>query len=414
MMNNMPNDQIDNPHSLGSEDEINLLELLRVLAINKMLIIKFCLFALILSICCSFALKNIYTATARVLPPQKDSGIGGLSALLSQAGGLAGMAAGGMGMGSASTDLYIGILKSRSVTDAVIKKLNLQKEFKAKTIDDTRKKLGRVVKFKAGKDGIISIDADSKDSKKAALLANTFVEELSRRSVQLNLSKAGTERIFLEKRLEVVKLDLRNAENEMKAFQEKYKTVKADSQATAAIEGLAGIKAQIASKEVQLASLRSSMTDESNEVKIAMATLNGLKNQLSRMSGGGGMDFIPTMGNVPSLGLEYLRKLREFKIQEAIFEQLTKQFEMAKINEAKDSSTLQVLDEAVEPQRKSKPLRALIIVLSVATAFIVSIFYVFTIEYLARLSPEDSATLDEIKSNLITIPGTKRRNACIL
>lgn len=399
MMTGMPNDQINETDGYNAEEEINLLEFLRVIVRNRIVIVKFCAAAAILSICYSLTLKNIYTASAKILPPQKDSGVGGLSALLSQAGGLAGMAAGGMGLGG-SADLYIGILKSRSVADAVIKKLDLQKEFKAERIDDARKKLGGLVKFKAGKDGIITVDADGKDPKKAALLANTFVEELSRRSVQLNLSKAGTERMFLEKRLEVVKADLRNAENDMKSFQEKYKTIKADSQATAAIEGLARLKAEIISKEVQLASLRSSMTDESNEVRIALATLNGLKKQLGSMSGGGGMDFIPPMGNVPSLGLEYVRKLREFKIQEAIFEQLTKQFEMAKISEAKDSSTLQVLDEAVAPLWKSKPKRSTIVILSTVTAFFGSIFYIFIKEYLTKLSPEDRAIIDDIKHNL--------------
>jgi len=312
-----------------------------------------------------------------------------------------------MGLGG-SSDLYMGILKSRSVADAVIKKLDLQKEFKAKNIDDTRKKLDKFVKFKSGKDGIISIDADSKDPKKAALLANTFVEELGRRSVQLNLSKAGTERMFLEKRLEVVKQDLKNAENEMRSFQEKYKTIKADSQATAAIEGIARVKAEIISKEVQLASLRNSMTDENNEVKTLQAAIARLKSQLGSMAGSGGMDVIPAMGNVPALGVEYVRKLRELKIQEAIFEQLTKQFEVAKISEAKDSSTLQVLDEAVPPLRKSKPKRALIVLLATVTAFFCAIFIIFIKEYLSKLSPEDSAIIEDIKGNLIALIPSRR------
>lgn len=397
-MSDMTKDQMNITENHSDEEEINLLELLRVIVRRKMVIIKICSVAVLLSICYSLTLKNIYTASAKILPPQKDSG-GGLSALLSQAGGLASMAAGGMGLGG-SADLYMGILKSRSVADAVIKKLDLQKEFEAKNIDDTRKKLETAVKFKAGKDGIISIDADSKDPKKAALLANTFVEELGRRSVQLNLSKAGTERMFLEKRLEVVKQDLRAAENDMRLFQEKYKTIKADSQATAAIEGIARIKAEIISKEVQLASLRNSMTDETNEVKTVQAAISRLKSQLGSMTGSGGMDIIPSMGNVPSLGVEYVRKLRELKIQEAIFEQLTKQFEVAKISEAKDSSTLQVLDEAVAPLRKSKPKRSLVVLLSAVTAFFCSIFYVFIQEYLSKLSTDDRAILDEIKNNL--------------
>lgn len=397
-MADMTNAHTQNNENCSSEEEINLLELMQVIARNSRFIVKVCLAVTLLSICYALAQKNVYTASAKILPPQKDSS-SGLSALLSQAGGLAGLAAGGMGAGG-SSDLYMGILKSRSVADEVIRKLDLQKEFKSKTIDDARKRLVGVVKFKAGKDGIISIDADNKDPKRAALLANTFVEELGRRSVQLNLSKASTERVFLEKRLEVVKQDLRSAENDMKLFQEKYKTFKADSQATAAIEGIARLKAEIISKEVQLASMRNSMTDESNEIKTIQAALSRLKSQLGSMSGSGSTDVIPSMGNVPSIGVEYLRKLRELKIQEAIFEHLTKQFEMAKINEAKDSSTLQVLDEAVTPLRKSKPKRSLIVILSTLTAFFVSLFYVFVKEYLSKLSPDDGAIINDIKINL--------------
>lgn len=384
-----------------TEQEINLLELLQVVVRRKNLIIKLCVTAVVLSVAYSLALKNIYTATAKLLPPQKESG-GGISALLSQAGGLAGLA-GGMGLGG-TADLYMGILKSRSVADGVIKRLDLQKEYKSKSIEDTRRALESAVKFQAGKDGIISISADSKDPVKAAILANTFVDELSRRSVQLNLTKVGSERIFLEKRLEVVRQDLRNAENDMKAFQEKYKTIKADSQATVAIEGIARLKGELASKEVQLAGLRNSMTDENSAVKALLAAIANIKGQLAAMSGsGGGNDVIPTVGNMPGLGLEYVRKLRELKIQEAIFEQLSKQYEVAKLNEAKDSSSLQVLDEAVVPLRKSKPKRSTIVILSTVTAFFISIFIVFIQEYLAKLPPEDAQLLGEIKQSLFRI-----------
>ncbi len=380
------------------EQEINLLELLQVIVKRKAIIIKLCSAAVILSVCYSLFLKNIYTASAKILPPQKDSG-GGLSALLSQTGGLAGLAAGGIGGGSA--DLFMGILKSRSVADAVIKRLDLQTEFRTKTIDDARKMLEGAVKFQAGKDGIITISADNKNPQKAALLANTFVDELARRSIQLNLSKAGTERMFLEKRLEVVKQDLKNAENDMRAFQEKYKTIKADSQATVAIEGIAKLKAEIITKEVQLATLRNSMTDESNDVKALLAAISRLKSQLGAMTGSGGTDnIIPSTGNVPGIGIEYVRKLRELKIQEAIFEQISKQFEVAKINEAKDSSSLQVLDEAVPPVMKSKPKRSLIVILSTVTAFFISIFVIFIQEYLSKMSPEDAEIMNSIKVSL--------------
>ena len=391
------NDELGN--SQAPEDEINLLELLRVIVRNLPLIVKITTAAVVLSVLYSLTLKNVYTAKATLLPPQKDSGGGGAAALLaSMGGGLAGLAG---GLGGGSTDLYLGLLKSRTVTDSVIKRLDLQAEFKSKDVDSARADLQGLVKFQAGKDGIITITADYKDPAKAALLANTYIDELQKKSQQLNLTKASTERSFLEKRLVVVKQDLKAAEEEMKSFQEKNKTIKADSQAAVAIEGIARLRAEMVSKEVQLAALRNSMTDESTEVRTLLAGLNKLKSQLNAMSGsGGGGGVIPSVGNAPSIGVQYIRYLRELKTQEALFEQLTKQFELAKINEARDSSSIQVLDEAVPPLRKSKPKRSLIVILSAVTAFFCSVFLVFIKEYLAKLSPEDSAMVAEMKSTI--------------
>lgn len=399
-MSDMKTTHSDKTSADGTTEEINLLELLQVIVKRRNFILKVCTAAAILAVVYSISLKNVYTASAKILPPQKDAA-GGLSALLSQAGGLAGLAAGGMGLGG-STEMYVGIIKSRSVTDAVIQRLNLQKEFKTKTADETRRRLATVIKVKAGKDGIINIDADSKDPVKAALLANTLVDELGKRSVQLNLSKAGAERMFLEKRLQVVKQDLRAAEEAMKLFQEKYKTIKADSQAMAAIEGIAQLKADIIGKEVQLASLRQNMTDEAPEVRMLMAAVARLKNQLGGMTGNGRMDVIPAAGNVPSLGVEYVRKLRELKVQEAIFEQLTKQYEVAKLSEAKDSSSFQILDEAVVPAQKSKPKRSLIVILITVSAFILSLFVIFIQEYISKLSSDDVQVLENIKMHLFS------------
>lgn len=385
------------------EDEINLLELVRVIVRRKRTIITLCAVAALLSVAYSLILPNIYTATARILPPQKEAG-GGLSALLSQAGGLASLA-GGMGLGGGS-DLYIGILKSRSVADAVIKRLDLLKEYKARTPDEARMALAAAVKVQAGKDGIISVSSDNKDPQKAALLVNTMVEELGRRSVQLNLSKAGTERVFLEKRLDLVKVDLKKAEEDLRRFSEQNKAIKVDEQAAASIQGIAQLKAEIVTKEVQLESMRSFQTDESPEIKALRAGIARLKGQLGTMAGSGrSSDAILSMGSVPNLGLEYARLMRELKIQETIFEQLTKQYEVTKLNEAKDSSSLQVLDEAVAPAQKSKPKRSLIVILSTVTAFFVSIFLVFIQEYFGKMSSEDRAIWQDIKNSCRLRPG---------
>lgn len=381
-----------------SGEEINILELARVIVRQRAVIIRATLVAALLSLIISLCMKSMYTAKAAILPPQKDAAGGAAAALLGQLGGLSDLAA-GLG-GTGSTGLYMGILKSRTVADAVIKRMDLHTELKTKNQDDTRKKLKKLVQFKAGKDGIIDITAEFDDPAKAAQLANVFVEELQKKSLTLNLTKASLERNFLEKRLIVVKQDLKNAEESMKSFQEQHKTIKADTQAALAIGGIAQLNAEIALTEVKLAALRSSMTDESPQVRNLLAILSQLKGQLAAKSGAGGYGVIPAVGAAPSIGVEYVRRLRDLKVSEAVFEQLTKQYELAKLNEARDTSTLQVLDEAVPPLRKSKPMRSLIVILSTVTAFFCAILYVLTKEYVAKLPPDDSAILDEIVSSL--------------
>lgn len=377
------------------DDEINLLELLHVLVRRRGLIIKLTGAVAILVVIYSLFLPNIYTATTKILPPQKDSGGGTAAAIMAQLGG----AAGGLG---GTADLYVSIIQSRSVTDALITRLNLQAELKIENADALRKAVQTMIKVSVNKkDGLIVIAVDHKDPKKAALFANTVVDELQKRTNQLNLTKAGTERQFLEKRIQVVRVELKKAEEDMRIFQEKNRTLKADDQAKAAIESLAQLKAKIITTEVQLAAARQNLTDESQEVKTLLAALGQMRKQLAVMTGatgaGGG---IPSLGSAPSIGLEYFRKLREFKTQEALFEQLTRQYELAKLNEARDISALQVLDEAVAPTLKSKPKRAQICMLATITAFFCSILLVFVQEYLSKISQADAAIIDDIKRGI--------------
>ncbi|MBT0663025.1 lipopolysaccharide biosynthesis protein [Geobacter pelophilus] len=382
---------------LPQEEEINLLDLLMVIVKRKRLVIGLPVIAAILSICYSLSLPNIYTATAKILPPQKEGGGGGLSTLLSQAGGLAGLAGGISGL-SGPAELYVGILKSRSVGDAVVKRLNLVQIFKAKSVEDARRSLEGTVKIQSSKDGIITISADNKDSKLAAQLANSYVDELARTSIRLNLSKIGTERAFLEKRLDLVRGDLKTAEESLKTFAQKNQTIQIDSQAKASIEGIAKLKAELATREVQLESLRSYQTDESPEVKALLSTIAKLRKEIgANAAASGSGEGIPGLGSVPGLGLQYARLMRELKTQEAVFEQLTKQYEIAKLSEAKDSTTIQVLDEAVPPLGKSKPKRSMIVILAAVSAFFVGIFCAFILEYLETLTDEDRMRLAKMK-----------------
>ena len=394
---------LENLARTSEENEINLLILLQVLVKRRLFICFIVFTSIALSCAYSLTLKNIYSATARILPPQKESS-GGLSALLGPAsGGLAALAAGtGLGGGS---ELYISILKSNSVMDDVIAKLDLMSKFKAKHIDIARRRLSGKVDVKAEKSGIISITANDRDPKLAAELANAFVVELGRTTVRLNLSKVGTERVFLEKRLESVKADLQRAEDELKSFAQRNKIVEVNSQAKASIEGIAKMKAEIASREVQLSVLRSYQTDESAEVKALLAGIKKLNAEMSKLAGSGsGGEGIPSIGNVPGVSLEYARRLREMKIQEAIFEQLTKQFELAKLNEEKDSSTVQVLDSATVPFYKSKPRRSIIVILAATTSFFFSIILAFIFEFYEKMSESDRQLIQDMKKQFLMLP----------
>ena len=186
------------------------------------------------------------------------------------------------------------------MVDAVIKRLDLQKVYKAKNLEATRRRVRAAVKFKTGKDGTITVSATNRDPQFAALLVNTYVEEIAFRAAQLYTLKTGSERYFLENRLRDVRNELNTAEDNLKVFQEKNKTIRADGQASVAVEGIARIRMEIINKEVQLATLRNSMTDESNEVKALQATIARLKGQLAAMSGSGGSgNVIPSAGDVP-------------------------------------------------------------------------------------------------------------------
>jgi uncharacterized protein involved in exopolysaccharide biosynthesis len=387
--------------------DINLLEIVHIIVKRKAFIAKVSGAAFVLSLILSLCLPKIYTATAKVLPPQKE-GSSGLSALIGQMGGSA--ALGGLGGGN---DLYVGILKSRSVADAIIHRFDLTTVFKTKRPEDTRKLLEGMVKFtSSAKEGTITIEASDKNPERAARLANAFVDELGKASVRLNITKAGNEKTFLEKRLNLAKEDLRKAEEEMRTFSQQHKVVQVDSQTKAAIEGVARLKGELATQEIKLASLRSYQTDESADVKLLQSAIKKLRSELASYGGTGNEgEGIPSVGLIPQLGTEYLRKMRELKSQETIYEQLTKQYEVAKLSEAKDVASIQILDEAVVPTKKSKPKRSMIVLLATSVAFIFSLCAVFVSEYLEKLPDEDRRLLEQIKAQAFSCNNFFRKKA---
>lgn len=380
-------------------DEINLLDYLLVLVRHKKRIFVTGATAFVLGCVITLLMPNVYTATARIMPPPDQDST--LSSLLGGMGGLASLA--GVSLGQNSGDLYVGMLQSRTVSDALIDRFELMKvydeDYRVKAYD----KLADHVSISVDKDsGIISVGVEDEDPQRAAAMANEYVADLQRLNLKLSMSSAGKERAFLENRLKLVKRDLAQAEDRLKDFKEKHQAISIDDQATAIIDAIAQLKAQLSSQEVQLGVLRSYQTERNPEVGTLKEGIAQLKDQIRRLEQSpagkkvSGDIFIPT-SEVPDLGIQYARLMRDFKVQETLFELLTKQYEISKINEARNTSTIQVLDHATVPDKKSKPKRALIVLLITFSAGFLAVISAFVGDYLTKMPEEDRDRWAEIK-----------------
>lgn len=296
-------------------DEINLLDLLIVLAKHKKRIIGVTLAAALMAVGYALSLPNIYTATAKILPPQSQSSA---SAMLSQLGGLAGMAGSSLGIKNPN-DLYIAMLKSRSLMEKVVKRVDLQKVYGQETLNRAMSVLEGSMVVSSGKDGVITVEVSDKDPQLAANLANIFIEELNKLLQTYSLTDAAQKRTFFDQQLRQAKDRLTDAEL--------------------------------------------------------------------------------ALDKTPNTSLKYLDALRNLKYQEAVWEMLAKQFEMAKLDEAKDFPLIQVLDKAMPPEKKSKPKRSMVVMLATLVAFFLAVIWAFISEALARSGsdPEQGVRLQELR-----------------
>ena len=356
------------PAGNDNDEPINLFYPLIIMAKNKRRIIFVPIIAAILAIGLTLLMPNKYTATVQILPPQSQSGA---SAGLGQLGALSGMAGGALGLKNPA-DVYLGMLSSRTLQDRLIERFKLKEIYGAKTATDTRKELAADSKLTTSKTGLIVIEYENKNPKFSAELTNGYVEELQKMTQIFAVTEASQRRLFFEKQLQQAKKSLSDAEVALKQSQEKTGLIQLDGQAESIIRFAAEIKAQIAAKEVQLGAMRTFATSENPNYKKMENELSGLRNQLVKIETGmnrGKGDISISTSNVPEAGLEYVRRVRDVKYAEAIFEMLAKQFELAKIDEAKEGAVLQVMDYAVVPDKKSSPGR-MVIVLSVFSLFL--------------------------------------------
>ena len=364
------------PRSLVNEnnDEIYFLDVLTALARQKKVLLTVPLITGVLAIAAAFLIKPTFLSTAVILPPQQQSS--GAAAMLGQLGGLVGAASSVGGLKNPN-DLYVAMLQSRTIADKLIARFDLKKRLEVHTQDDARNRLNALANVVSNKSGTISILVEDKDPKFAAELANAYVDELSRLTQGLAITDAAQRRLFFEKQLSAAKDDLANAEVDLQKMQEKTGMLELDGQVRGIIGNVAQLEGTIAAKEVQLNAMRSFATNNNPDVMRMRGEIQGYRAQLEKMKTGkfshDGDILVPT-GKIPEVGVEYVRSLRNLKYRETIFELLSKQYELAKIDEAKESSNIQVLDEAVQAEKKTNPKKLLIILIGFVGGGLLALF----------------------------------------
>ena len=411
--------------------EFGLLDYLKVIVKWRKLIVWNTIGLGVFAFLISLAIPNQYIAKAVLLPPEETQDVltmgYGLSALMGGGGKIGGL--GGftktLGLPGTATlsDMFGVILQSRTVGESVIESQDLIHYYKfdrpglfsfslpwaksvssdpdlrkRKLVEAAMKQLGTATKVDISLEGIITVAVEDKNPRKAAEIANAYVAELDRFNKEINVSQAKNTRLFIEGRLAEAHKTVDKAENELREFQERNKTVSLTEETKAAIEGVAKLKAEIISREVQLGVLRGYATEENPQVVQLKSEIASLRSQMrsieegkagvSTANLGYGAGFSVPFSRLPAVGMELARLMREVKIQETLLGLLMEQNERAKINEARDTPTVRVLDKAIPPAKKSRPKRSVFGLFGALFGGFVGILISYMLEMFQRAKSE--------------------------
>ncbi|PYY18680.1 MAG: lipopolysaccharide biosynthesis protein [Acidobacteria bacterium] len=334
-----------------------------------------------------------YESMTRLMPPDNQSTSGLATALAAMTGGsgggLGGIAGDFLGLaGKNTSELFVGVLESRTVQDKLVQQFELQKLYHDRRMTDARKDLADHTSISVDrKSQIISIGVTDHDPKRAAAMAEAYVEELNRLVADLSTSSARRERMFLEERLQAVNKDLESAEKEFSQFSSKNTAIDIKEQGKAMVTAAATLQGELIAAESELQGLRQIYTNNNVRVRSLQARVDELKGQLEKIGGKGedtavssdqGSDSLyPSIRKLPLLGVTYADLYRRTKVQEAVFETLTKQYELAKVQEAKEIPTVKVLDAPNISDKRSFPPRPLIVFLGTVLAVGLGVLWIF-------------------------------------
>jgi len=366
----------------GTTREVSILDVLVALGPHKRAILFITVVAAIVGFGISWLVRPSYTARIVVLPPQQNNSLAAtMMSELSGLGALGGLAGSSLGFKD-QVDLYAQLFKTETIQDGLIKQFNLQHVYDKKYLSQTRKDLAKHTSIKTDlKSNLITITFTDHDAKRAAAVANAYVDQYRDLSQHLAISEASQRRAFFQRQMVQAKNDLANAEQALVTTQQKTGMVSLDSQERSLIASAAALRAQITVKEAEIQSMQAYATPENPQLIEAQRSLSSLQAQLNKMGVGGetiGSEFVVPQAKIPKAGMEYVRRLRDVKYYETIFNILARQYEAAKLDEAREGQLIQVVDPALVPDRKSSPSRllwtvvALLIGLAASTTFFLS------------------------------------------
>lgn len=391
-------------HGLKRSRREQLLWLLRLFWFRRQFLYQAAGVGLLLSAAIAFLIPARYESTAQLMPPDdKAPGIATIAALAGQAGGMGGIASDLLAAKS-NGEVFVGILRSRSLADMIIEQLNLEKVYHVRSrelAETTLKENTSIVQDR--KSGMISISVTDKDPTRAAAIAGAYVTGLNELSARLSTSSARRERIFLEGRLEAVMRDLESAEKDLSEFSSKNATIDIKEQGKTMVEAAAALQGQLIAAQTELEGLKQIYSANHVRVRAAQARVDELSRQLSKLGGKSGRsaqeaqisagDLYPSLRGLPLLGVEYADLYRRAKVQEAVFETLTNEAELAKIQEAKEIPTVMVLDPPNVPEHKYFPPRLWYMMLGTICVVISACLGLVAREHWKNMDPEDPCKL---------------------
>jgi uncharacterized protein involved in exopolysaccharide biosynthesis len=389
------------PEPETRESSQKVLASLRLLWERRRLLFRVMLYSLLASTPVAFLIPARYESMTRLMPPdnQSASSLAAAAAMPSAAGELGGIASNFLGLKSTS-DVFVGILGSRTVQDKLIQQFDLKKLYWDRRMEDARKDLANHTGiFVDRKSQIISITVTDKSPQRAAAMAQAYVEELNRLVAELSTSSARRERIFLEGRLQAVSQDLEAAEKNFSQFASKNTAIDVKEQGKAMVEAAAALQGQLIAAESEHQGLKQIYTDNNVRVRSVKARIDELKRQLEKLGGKGESmtevsgqpsdSLYPSIRKLPLLGVMYADLYRRTKIQEVVLETLTKEYEMAKVQEAKEIPTVKVLDVGNIPDKKAFPPRLLIMFLGTLLGSCFGVLFVLGSASWNAVDPED-------------------------